>query len=286
MVTYWLAVISAVSQLPQVPMPAVSKWMISSSEAECHLVRDFSDKQVKVRLDVSLVPTQPTYTILETASGPFVSPRSRNTGDASITSFPKGIVIRAGYITLGSNKLENTTEIFANKAEIDQTGAADSLTISANDSRTVSVKSLSTALTALNKCGTDLLTQWRSSVAPSVPTVVAVAKPTLIPEAFGPNSYPADALRRKAEGVSVALLSIDTKGRVAQCTIVRSAGDVALDGATCGAMRGVRSGFYPAQDAQGVPIPSMFILPVLWTSSEHAAAATMTNPGSVIVTSR
>jgi TonB family protein len=285
MMTGWFAALGAAAQLPD-PMAATSKWLVSSSETACHLVREFADKEATNRLDISLVPTKSSYAILETLSGSSVPTHSRNRADAIITSSPAGKIVRTKYQTIMSDKSTTVSLMFVDKADLDQIGTADTLRISANGSRELSTKSFGGALKALNKCGDDLLAQWRASVTADMPGVIAAEKPNFVPQAFGPNSYPADALRRKAEGVSVAMFSIDTTGRATQCAIVHSAGDAALDRATCGAMRRAGSGVYPAQDAQGTPIPSTFILPVLWTSPKHAAVATTINPGSIIVTSR
>ncbi|MGN6277881.1 MAG: energy transducer TonB [Sphingomonas sp.] len=80
---------------------------------------------------------------------------------------------------------------------------------------------------------------------------------------FGPDAYPAAALRRGEEGRSVARVRIGTDGRPQSCRIVTSSGSDALDQATCRvAME--HAAFKPAKDQADRPIVSTWMLPVRW----------------------
>lgn len=80
---------------------------------------------------------------------------------------------------------------------------------------------------------------------------------------FGPDAYPPAALRRAAQGRTVAKLAVDADGRVTGCTVQVSSGDGDLDAGTCGVALG-RGRFEPAVGADGPPIPSSYVLPVRW----------------------
>jgi TonB family protein len=47
------------------------------------------------------------------------------------------------------------------------------------------------------------------------------------------DDYPADAIRREAEGAVQVRLDVDREGRVSNCTILKSSGDESLDSTTC-----------------------------------------------------
>ncbi|WP_375381281.1 energy transducer TonB [uncultured Sphingomonas sp.] len=80
---------------------------------------------------------------------------------------------------------------------------------------------------------------------------------------FDADSYPAAAIRRSAQGRTVARLAIGTDGRVTGCTILTSSGDADLDAATCAVS--LRAGhFAPARGADGAAITSSYTLPVRW----------------------
>jgi TonB family protein len=81
--------------------------------------------------------------------------------------------------------------------------------------------------------------------------------------AFGPDAYPADALRRGQQGRTVAHLSIGSDGGVTSCAVAHSSGSQSLDDATCNIALH-RLQFRPARDADGNAIPASYTLPVRW----------------------
>jgi protein TonB len=81
---------------------------------------------------------------------------------------------------------------------------------------------------------------------------------------FSSDDYPADAQQNGEEGSVRARLTVDARGRVAKCTIIRSSGHVSLDKATCDVLRD-RARFSPARDANGKAVSDSFVTPlVVW----------------------
>ena len=80
---------------------------------------------------------------------------------------------------------------------------------------------------------------------------------------FGPDAYPAAAIRAEAQGRVVARLSVGTDGRVTDCSVTTSSGNGDLDSATCRIAK-ARVRFTPAKDAAGGAIASTYSLPVRW----------------------
>ena len=81
---------------------------------------------------------------------------------------------------------------------------------------------------------------------------------------FSADDYPADAQANGQEGTVQAQLSVDSKGYVSQCTVIRSSGVKSLDEATCNILTR-RARFRPARDAQGRAVPDTVVTPpVTW----------------------
>jgi protein TonB len=81
---------------------------------------------------------------------------------------------------------------------------------------------------------------------------------------FTGDDYPASAQASGAEGTSQAQLTIGPDGRVTGCNIIRSAGNAALDSATCNILRR-RAKFTPARDSEGNPTSDTITTPpITW----------------------
>ena len=81
---------------------------------------------------------------------------------------------------------------------------------------------------------------------------------------FSGDDYPASAQAAGAEGTAQAQLTIGPDGRVVGCNIIRSAGNGALDGATCNILRR-RAKFTPARDSEGNPTSDTITTPpIVW----------------------
>lgn len=86
--------------------------------------------------------------------------------------------------------------------------------------------------------------------------------------AFGPDSYPAEALRGEQQGRTVAQLLLGANGVPQRCTILISSEHQVLDRRTCEiALARVR--YTPARDERGRPIPATVRLPVRWQSPDQ-----------------
>ena len=80
---------------------------------------------------------------------------------------------------------------------------------------------------------------------------------------FGPDSYPAEALRNGEQGRVVATVRVDATGKVTGCEIAGSSGSTSLDARTC-EIATTRMTLSPAKDRRGHALASIFTLPVRW----------------------
>ena len=86
---------------------------------------------------------------------------------------------------------------------------------------------------------------------------------------FGPQNYPAEAIRSARQGRVLAAIQVDAAGAATGCSIEESSGTTVLDQATCDiAMAHLR--FDPATDHKGQPIASTYRLPVRWALPQNS----------------
>ena len=77
------------------------------------------------------------------------------------------------------------------------------------------------------------------------------------------RSYPASAIKAKAQGNTGVAVDVDRYGYPTRCRVVKSAGFKALDDAACPQIM-KRGRFFPALDANGVAVPGVWARTVIW----------------------
>lgn len=81
---------------------------------------------------------------------------------------------------------------------------------------------------------------------------------------FSSDDYPASAQAAGEQGMVQARLSVDQRGRVSDCAIVRSSGSTSLDSATCSILSR-RAQFSPARATDGSAVASTYVTPpIVW----------------------
>lgn len=79
--------------------------------------------------------------------------------------------------------------------------------------------------------------------------------------------YPRIAIRREEQGITRFSVTVDAKGNVTNCRVVRSSGSTALDDATCKHVT-KRAKFEPATDKYGAKVPGTYSHSVNWVLPE------------------
>lgn len=77
------------------------------------------------------------------------------------------------------------------------------------------------------------------------------------------SEYPAEALNAARAGKTRTYVTVDTEGKPAKCTVVRSSGTRVLDDAACTAIK-KRLRYEPARDAAGKPVVAISSFNVSW----------------------
>lgn len=108
--------------------------------------------------------------------------------------------------------------------------------------------------------------------APSAPNPQS-APPVFLnaPQVFDPADYPYWALQMEQEGPVGVAIQVDPMGKVTGCSVVRSSGSEALDGATCSLIF-ERARFAPARDSKGIAVAGIYHRSVHWVLEDREPA--------------
>lgn len=85
------------------------------------------------------------------------------------------------------------------------------------------------------------------------------------------SDYPAAALSEGRSGTAIAELTVNNRGDVESCAIIRSSGHRDLDNLTCRALA-IRATFIPARAPDGRRIAARVNQPVRWDAAAILAA--------------
>jgi len=99
------------------------------------------------------------------------------------------------------------------------------------------------------------------------PTQVAERAEANLALLFSTDDYPVEAIRREEQGTTAFKLSVNNRGRVERCAIVRSSGSQALDRTTCEILS-KRARFTPATNEQGQPVADISTGRIRWVLPE------------------
>ena len=272
-------------QATPAPMPPATKWVVDHSESSCRATRRFGSGDSSATLIVSLVPTSSSVSLALVVPRVAGQREPKERGSATVTLSPGQPLTSSYHLVLAEEGMQQFF-LWIPRSATTQLAASTEIAIDVGRKHSLALTSMASLVHALGECEADFLTAWGVDTGTGAPSVFATPKRDMVPRAFGPDSYPLAAVAAKAEGIVVALLSVDAKGNVVGCGVASSSGNAALDRATCGAFVGPGAIFDPAEDAQGVAIASKLVIPVTWTSSAHADRAEAAAPGSIIVTGR
>jgi protein TonB len=124
--------------------------------------------------------------------------------------------------------------------------------------------------------GEDIVTEPQPQPLPPPPPPPQPAPPRVVEAArargslqglFRPDDYPRSAVESEAEGSTGVRLTINGDGRVTSCSVTRSSGSRALDGATCNVLRS-RARYTPARDQNNQPTTDSQNATITWRLSE------------------
>lgn len=159
---------------------------------------------------------------------------------------------------LGPDRLNMVVEL--SDQEVVHVAAGDEIEIG-NDDETLAALHYPEGLrvvTMLRRCAREKGDIDRGSGKP------AATKPVLLTAApITSNDYPAEAVRDNAAGRTSVELTVSAKGKVSDCRITATSGNVLLDETTC-SLLSRRGRFTPGADSSGAPTESKYQRSVTW----------------------
>lgn len=256
----WLLMAAAAvaADAPPPPLPPEGPWIVEAEDNLCLLSRGFGPAESRVTLGFQPLFLAKTMEMLVLTRD--ISTDQRG-GDASVTIGENGQPLKAGYISVPLPGQRRLTRLTVSSDVMAALPTASLVTVKAGKMVWfVRLGPTDKALRALDGCQRDLLRSW--GVDPAL--VTEELAPRMAASAaryFGPDAYPPEAQRAGVHGRVVTVLGVDAAGRVSDCRVVATAGDV-LNAATCLAARRIR--FTPGHDAAGKAAASIYVLPVRW----------------------
>lgn len=232
-----------------------SKWQVDASETGCLVIREFGLDDTKIALAFRLIPFVKPYEVM------LLGDRSANWrgGELIIAATPNGAQIKRtatlsktadGRPLLTALLEENDLEVIAQ---------ASQLKVVHPDGTVLSGNAVNKAFAAAKACQDDVVRSW--GVDPV--NAQLKAKPINPSTWVTDDDYPKGALRSRAQGVVVFQLTVDVKGEVAGCRVLKSSGNRELDDTVCRNMR-AHGRFTPATTADGTRVASAFISRFTW----------------------
>ena len=109
----------------------------------------------------------------------------------------------------------------------------------------------------MKSCVDDLQQVWSSEGGVAARAVASLAS------YFGSDDYPEDAIRKDLGGTTGLALLIDEEGRVADCMVVQTSGQAALDTQSCAVIKR-RARFTPARGFDGQPTKDRVTSRINW----------------------
>ncbi len=249
------------------PLPPSSPWQLDYAENECRLIREFGSGDNQLWLRIARGSTLDKFDMMV---GGATLPKSNMIVDMTMSASSTGPAET-------KNALPYTAQIAGASHNIYSIlGADQSLLVAAANSEMLDLKigskaeiafqmkGLNKARTALSTCHDDLLTNvFKVDVA----KMRALQSPPLpakgVERWVTTDDYPTPALVKNLTGKTQLVLSVDEKGKIADCTVIISSGHASLDQTACALMK-KRGSFTPAKDANGNDVAAPWLSAVHW----------------------
>ena len=252
---------------PPPPLPATGAWHVEYESAMCVLSRTYGTGRDAVTVAFRPWPMGERTEIILFQQGASHAPIKIGKGHVRLD--PLGTDLAADYTLYNLPKKNvRVTTMTVKQAALAQLDATKTIVLTIDvkvPPVAVAPTNLKTALAALKTCEDDLLTSWGIDLA-TRQSIASAAEAKGDPTAWiSSDDYPSSALSDAIGGTSTILWQITPEGRVTNCRVLASSGNLALDAAACQAI--TRNGHYtPARDKDGKPRSSYSSRNVVWRS--------------------
>ena len=252
------AITLALSQITPAPMPEVASWEVNTSDVSCTLIRNFNTPQGRVSVGFRPFFNQPTIDLVIASP---LSSRETKRGSTVIAVPSIGQSFQASYYSYPSKKGSvRFTEISTQIKLWEEFRRVDGMSISLPVLKLdIPTAKNSVARKTFRKCEDDLLLSWGVSRTLLEPETLPISQ--VQDGWFDAPEIPRDGKGNPYIGRVISVLNIDASGKVVDCRVV-STGPKPLNAAVCRMLQGIK--YTPAKDKDGVPVPSIDIVPMRW----------------------
>ncbi|MEO7564180.1 MAG: energy transducer TonB [Sphingomicrobium sp.] len=240
------------------PLEPSAKWVVDFGEAHCIAARDYKTLGNIYSLILQPSPIGDNFEVLivRTGSGPeFVQ-------ELAATVAFDGLQAKTFNLSYGQTKPRMRHFDIYHLSSAQMEGARNARIVTFDSEHTAplsfNLTSMPALLDNLAACSRDLKRYWNYDGK----NTGAIASPASVKlrDIFKDDDFPVEARNRNQQGRGRFLLLIDQMGKVANCTVIESAGYPIFDIKSC-AIITERGKFKPALDAQGRPVRSVVQTP-------------------------
>jgi TonB family protein len=240
------------------PLPATGKWVVDYQEQACLLSRRFGQETPPVFLafEPSMAHAEGKLVLV------FPDPEKpgKGNGKARIRLQPSGQVLTADFFSSPLSDGRRGVVLWISDPEVASLTEAKTITVELGKAPPISLQTggMVGALRAVRTCQDDLLKTWGADPAGQIDNLNMPP----VSSWFSGDSYPAEALTQKAEGRTIALVTVGDNGKPIECRTVMSSGNEALDRGTCAVA--LRRGRFPKAVRDPKLAARWMLLPVRW----------------------
>lgn len=243
------------------PLQPSGKWVVEHQDSLCLLSCEFGEGSAKVTFGLRPILIGSTFEVVLLDEEKGRSKLRRE--EARLVLEPSGRTVTAESSSYRSKgKRLALFDISVSDVEDIAKSAKLAIAIGNEPATVISPVRIAAALKVLADCQINLRKHWGFNE--EVLAQIVTEPESLNPDKWiSPKDYPSRAVVAGAEGITTLLWSIDTKGAVFDCRIIKTSGFALLDDAACGAVT-KRGRYRPALDKDGKPIRSFASRRVRW----------------------
>ena len=249
------------------PLKPSGAWQVDYGENECRLIREFGTGEDKIWLRIARGPSLDKYDIMIGGTSLVLSKREVT---MTINALPDGASVSTKatpYIAQIDGKANNIYRSFdVYQAFFD--GLTNTQVLSFKSGKTLDLtlqtNGIKKALVSLATCHDNLLTTVFKLDLPLLRSYQSLPEPNKdLAWWVTTDDYPREALTNNWTGQVQFIVTVDDKGKPADCNVVISSGYPVLDQTACQFIM-KRGSFTPAKDANGKAVTAPWIKGVNW----------------------
>jgi TonB family protein len=239
------------------PLEPTGTWSVNNGETLCIASRSYGSSADPLSLSIVPSANGQSYEILVGSKYKASEPATEEQG---AVDFGSGPIAAWALFYQTANRTSDVHDFRVSAAEMDRAKTASAMTLHIQSSSdfTFELDSMPEVLGELKSCTANLERHW--NIGGEMIGLFSRPPRADLRDAFSPEDYPFDALRRGQTGKGQYLLLVDEDGKVAGCQVLLATGVPVLDVMACLVIQS-KARFTPALDRTGKPVRSTYVTP-------------------------